>query len=46
MNPYQTQTSPVIRKNQKIIAKHIELLHHEQKNIYRLISQPITTIYE
>ena len=43
MNPYEAQTGPAVRMDEKTISKHLLLLHKkpELKNIYKLLTKSI-----
>ncbi len=46
MDPAEAQTGPAKRNDQKIILKHLEQLHSDQKEIYSIISKSIIKTYQ
>lgn len=46
LSPYKAQTGPAKRKDTKTITKHLDLLSGENKKIYKLLTDSISTTYE
>ena len=45
LTPFESQTGPAKRKDEKIIKKHITLLDKNQQEIYKLLTKSIQSTY-
>ena len=45
LTPFESQTGPAKRKDEKIIEKHITLLDKNQQEIYKLLTKSIYNTY-
>ena len=45
LTPFQAQTGPAKRNDQKVLKKHLDQLNGEQKEIYKLLSNSITNTH-
>ena len=46
LDPLQAQTGPARRNDQAIIEKHLDALEGDKKEIYKLLSDSITSTYQ
>lgn len=45
MSPFEAQTGPARRNDQKVIQKHLDQLNHSEKEIYQVITKSIIKTY-